>query len=60
MSRIKATYITLDVKDGESILAIAYDTPIPGYETHNCNVLRLWKAIPTDVMNNRMIIKIGD
>ena len=38
-------------EDGESILAIAYDTPIPGYETHNCNVLRLWKAIPTDVLH---------
>lgn len=38
-------------EDGESILAIAYDTPIPGYETHNCNVLRLWKAIPTDEIN---------
>ena len=36
-------------QEGETILAVAYDTPIPGYNTHNCNVLRLWRAIPTDV-----------
>ena len=35
----------------EKIVAIAYDTPIPGYKTHNCNVLRLWKAIPMDEIN---------
>ena len=37
--------------NAETILAVAYDTPIPGYKTHNCNVLRLWKAIPTDEIN---------
>ena len=42
-----------DQEDGETILAVAYDTPIPGYKTHNCNVLRLWKAIPTDVSVRR-------
>ena len=35
----------------ETFLAVAYDTPIPGYKTHNCNVLRLWKAIPRDEIN---------
>lgn len=46
--------------DGESILAVAYDTPIPGYNTHNCNVLRLWKAVPTDVSLLQQLNKIGN
>jgi glycogen phosphorylase len=33
-------------KGGEVVLAKAYDTPIPGYNTFNCNNLRLWKSIP--------------
>ena len=33
-------------KDGEVVLAKAYDTPIPGYNTFNTNNLRLWKSIP--------------
>lgn len=33
-------------KGGEIVLAKAYDTPIPGYNTFNCNNLRLWKSIP--------------
>lgn len=33
-------------KGGETVLAKAYDTPIPGYNTFNCNNLRLWKSIP--------------
>ena len=31
---------------GEVVLAQAYDTPIPGYNTFNCNCLRLWKSKP--------------
>jgi len=30
--------------DTEDVMAMAYDTPIPGYETHNVNTLRLWSA----------------
>ena len=31
----------------EQILAMAYDTPIPGYKTSQCNCVRLWSAKPT-------------
>lgn len=30
----------------ETILAMAYDIPIPGYDTKHCNCLRLWRAKP--------------
>jgi starch phosphorylase len=33
-------------KGGEIVMAKAFDTPIPGYNTFNCNNLRLWKSIP--------------
>ncbi|MHC4915247.1 MAG: glycogen/starch/alpha-glucan phosphorylase [Planctomycetota bacterium] len=29
---------------GETVLAMAYDTPVPGYETDTCNTLRLYAA----------------
>lgn len=29
-----------------SLLAVAYDTPIPGFSTFNTNCLRMWKALP--------------
>ena len=31
---------------GEEIIAVAYDTAIPGWNTNNCNTLRLWKSFP--------------
>ena len=31
---------------GQQVAAIAYDTPIPGYNTKNCISLRLWDAQP--------------
>ena len=31
---------------GEVVIAMAYDTPIPGYNTFNCNNLRLWSCKP--------------
>lgn len=31
---------------GQEALAVAYDTPIPGYGTKNCANIRLWKAVP--------------
>lgn len=31
---------------GEEIIAVAYDTPIPGWKSTNCNNLRLWSAKP--------------
>jgi glycogen phosphorylase len=30
--------------DTEDVMAMAYDTPIPGYKTHSVNTLRLWSA----------------
>jgi len=33
---------------GEVVIAMAYDTPIPGYNTFNCNNLRLWRSRPTN------------
>jgi len=30
----------------EKVMAVAYDTPIPGYDTLNTNSLRLWSAMP--------------
>lgn len=32
---------------GERVLAVAYDFPVPGYNTSNVNNLRLWSAQPT-------------
>ena len=32
---------------GITIMARAYDTPIPGYNTKNTIALRLWKSHPT-------------
>jgi len=31
---------------GEIVNAVAYDTPIPGYDTYNCINIRLWSAKP--------------
>jgi starch phosphorylase len=31
---------------GEVVIAMAYDTPIPGFNTFNTNNLRLWKSKP--------------
>ena len=30
--------------DTEDVMAMAYDTPIPGYKTHSVNTMRLWSA----------------
>lgn len=31
---------------GETVKAIAYDTPVPGFNTYNTNRLRLWRSKP--------------
>ena len=31
-------------EDGETVLAVPYDTPIPGYRNNTVNTLRLWSA----------------
>lgn len=33
---------------GNEVEAIAYDTVIPGWNTFNCNTLRLWKSFPSE------------
>ena len=32
---------------GEEVIAVAYDTAVPGFNTFNCNTLRLWKSFPS-------------
>lgn len=34
--------------DSKDVLAVPYDTPIPGYRNDTVNILRLWKAAATD------------
>ena len=36
---------------GEQVLAMAYDTPVPGYENGTVNTLRLWSAKATREFN---------
>lgn len=37
--------------DTNDVLAVPYDTPIPGYHNGTVNTLRLWKASATDVFD---------
>ena len=37
--------------DGETVMAMAYDVPIPGYKTDTVNSLRLWAAKSTREFN---------
>jgi glycogen phosphorylase len=41
----KIVYHWIDTKD---VMAVAWDTPVPGYETNTVNNLRLWQAKATD------------
>ena len=36
---------------GEEVIAVAYDTAVPGFNTFNCNTLRLWKSFPSQEFN---------
>ncbi|MEA5511626.1 glycogen/starch/alpha-glucan phosphorylase [Crocosphaera sp. UHCC 0190] len=36
---------------GRTILAVPYDTPVPGYKTNTVNPLRLWKAEASEAFN---------
>ena len=36
---------------GEEVVAFAYDTAVPGFNTFNCNTLRLWKSFPSNEFN---------
>lgn len=37
--------------DTHDVLAMPYDTPVPGYKNGTVNTLRLWKAIATEEFN---------
>ncbi|ABB32985.1 glycogen/starch/alpha-glucan phosphorylase [Geobacter metallireducens RCH3] len=37
--------------DTHDVLAIPYDTPVPGYSNGTVNTLRLWKSVATDAFN---------
>lgn len=37
--------------DTQDVLAMAYDTPIPGYRNHTVNTLRLWAAKATEAFD---------
>ena len=36
---------------GEEVIAMAYDTPVPGFNTYNTNRLRLWRSRPSNEFN---------
>jgi starch phosphorylase len=38
-------------EDGQVVMAQAYDTPVPGYNTYNTNNLRLWRSRPCSEFN---------
>jgi len=40
------------------VVAVAYDTPIPGYRTQNTNTLRLWGSRPSSVCTFDKVTKI--
>ena len=35
-------------KGGQVVIALAYDNPVPGYNTFNTNNLRLWRSKPSN------------
>ena len=36
----------------EGVMAVAYDTPIPGYNNDTVNTMRLWSAKAVEQFNN--------
>lgn len=46
--------------NGEFVHAMAYDTPIIGYNTFNTNNLRLWSALPVFDVNQQKNVKSED
>ncbi|EGC38896.1 glycogen phosphorylase 2 [Dictyostelium purpureum] len=38
-------------EQGEQMLAVAYDYPIPGFKTYNTVAIRLWSSKPSDEFN---------
>ncbi len=38
-------------RPAEAVLAMPYDTPIPGYGVNTVNTLRLWRAVPSEAFD---------
>ena len=38
-------------ESGDEVVAVAYDTEVPGFNTFKCNTLRLWKSFPSQEFN---------
>ena len=49
----EAGRLTTEWLDSEDVLAIPYDTPIPGYRNQTVNTLRLWSARATEEFDLR-------
>jgi starch phosphorylase len=47
IQRLDITY-PVTFYGSDKVMAVAYDVPIPGYDTLNTNSLRLWSAMPTN------------
>ena len=45
-SRVEGGRMLFKWHSGEEVIAVAYDTPVPGWRTPNTNNLRLWSAKP--------------
>ncbi len=43
--------IKVRLVDTLDVLAVPYDTPVPGFQNNTINTLRLWKAVATDEFN---------
>ena len=39
--------------EGEEVVAVVYNTAVLGFNTFNCNTLRLWKSFPNNELNHR-------
>ncbi|MBU2515494.1 glycogen/starch/alpha-glucan phosphorylase [bacterium] len=51
--RVRDTRGNIETKwlDTESVIALAYDLPIPGYQTETVNSLKLWSAVSSREFN---------
>ena len=46
-----AAHLQVRWEGAESVFAVAYDTPIPGYDTWNTLNMRLWSSKPSRVLS---------
>ena len=50
IQRLDITY-PVTFYGSDKVMAVAYDVPVPGYDTLNTNSLRLWSAMPTNELD---------